>query len=149
MSDRLTVIGTIATHPQLLNPGSQTPFCSFRLASNDRRFDRDKNEWIDGPTNWFTINAFRGLGVHANESFKRGDRIIVHGRLKVRKWETENKCGTSVEVDAEALGHDLRWGVSTFAKEARPGDSAPDAPQPQEQQPEPVLAGAGAESPPF
>lgn len=123
MSDRIALVGTIATDPSIIGGGSPTQLCTFRLASNDRWFDRDKNEWVDGPTNWYTINAFRGLGEHAKASLGKGERIMVQGRLRVRRWETNEKRGISVEVDADALGHDLRWGTSSFTKLSRPGNA--------------------------
>lgn len=116
MSDHVTLVGTVASDPRTIGEGTATQLCKFRLASNDRRYHREKGEWVDGPTNWFTINVFRGLGEHAQASFHKGDRVLLHGRLRVRKWESDQKSGTSVEVDAEALGHDLRWGTSSFTK---------------------------------
>ncbi|MFA5606515.1 MAG: single-stranded DNA-binding protein [Leucobacter sp.] len=116
MSSHITVIGQVATHPQIIGPDGPSPMCTFRLASNERRYDREKSQWVDGPTNWFTINAFRSLGQHAKDSFQKGDRVIATGRVRVRDWKSQEKSGTSIEVDAEALGHDLRWGVSRFEK---------------------------------
>lgn len=116
MSNRITVIGTIATPPRMIGNEPAKSLCTFRLASNDRRYDREKGEWVDGTTNWFTVNVFRGLGEHAGESFSTGDRVLITGRLRVRQWESKERSGTSTEIDAEALGHDLRWGVSRFEK---------------------------------
>ena len=127
MSNHITVIGTVATAPQEIGAGSQTSFCTFRLACNERRYDREKNEWVDGPTNWVTVNAFRSLGAHAKDSFAIGDRVIATGRLRVRRWERDDKTGTAVEIEADALGHDLRWGVSKFQKLSGAAKSQPGA----------------------
>lgn len=127
MSISFSAVGTIATVPKLLTSDSRAAFCTFRVACNDRRYDREQGKWIDGDTNWLTINAFRGLALHANESFSKGDRVIIHGRLRVRKWESADKSGVAVEVDADALGHDVRWGVSQFTK--RSNAPSPDGPE--------------------
>lgn len=116
MTTTISVVGTIATDPKLITPASGTKLCSFRLASDERRFDREKQEWVDGSTNWFGVVAFRGLAEHAHGSFRKGDRILVTGRLRMRPWEKEDRRGVSVEIEADALGHDVRWGVSSFAK---------------------------------
>ena len=42
--------------------------------------------------------------------------MIVTGRVRIRDWETEEKSGTSIEIDAEAIGHDLTWGRATFTR---------------------------------
>lgn len=122
MSQHITAIGQIATDPKLFTPESGVPFCTFRLACTERRFDGKTNEWIDGVTNWFTVNAFRSLAVHAKESFAKGDRLIVGGRLRVRRWEKDEKAGNSVEIDADGIGHDVRWGVSSFEKRTASGE---------------------------
>lgn len=116
MSNPIHVIGTVATEPKLVATQSGVPLCTFRLASGDRRFDRAKNQWVDGETNWYTVTAFRSLARHSHQSLQKGQRIIVSGRLRVRRWETSEKSGTSVEIDADAVGHDLRWGVSSFER---------------------------------
>lgn len=116
MTTIIHVVGTIATDPKLINPASGTQLCSFRLASDERRYDREKQEWVDGDTNWFGVVAFRGLASHAHQSFRKGDRVMVSGRLRMRKWEKDERRGTSIEIEAEALGHDVRWGVSRFEK---------------------------------
>lgn len=124
MTNLVTVIGTIATDPRLLGGDDRVACCTFRVASSERRYDRERREWIDGQTNWYTVNAFRGLAAHSKESFGKGDRIVVHGRLRIKYWEKAEKSGISVEVDADALGHDLRWGTSKFTKTVGPQQPA-------------------------
>ncbi|MEO8261593.1 MAG: single-stranded DNA-binding protein, partial [Pseudolysinimonas sp.] len=34
----------------------------------------------------------------------------------VRDWSTDEKKGTNVEIDVEALGHDLTWGTAQFTR---------------------------------
>lgn len=131
MSTTVTVIGTIATDPRTTSAPGKATFCTFRLASTDRRFDREQNLWVDGETNWFTVNAFRSLAAHAGASFMKGQRVVVHGRLRVRRWETEEKSGTSVEIEADAIGHDLRWGVTAFSRRTPAEPEISDSPEPE------------------
>ncbi len=116
MTTTIQVVGTIATEPKLIHPASGTQLCSFRLASDERRYDKDTHTWIDNGSNWFGVVAFRSLAAHAHESFRKGDRVIVTGRLRMRSWEKDDRRGVSVEIDADALGHDVRWGISRFEK---------------------------------
>jgi single-strand DNA-binding protein len=73
-------------------------------------------EWKDGETNWFTITSFKQLAITSAESISKGDRIMLTGTLKVREWDNGERSGTSVEVEADAIGHDLSWGTSTFTR---------------------------------
>ena len=92
------------------------PITSFRLASSQRRFDRSQERWVDGETNWYTITGFRQLAINAAASVKKGDRVVVVGRLKIRDWENGERSGTTIEIDADSLGHDLMWGSSAFIR---------------------------------
>lgn len=116
MSDLICLTGLVATTPRHLVTGEGLPITSFRLASTQRRYDRGEGRWVDGDTNWFTVTAFRQLATNVVGSVAKGQRVVVTGRLRVRDWQTEQKRGTSVEVDADALGHDLSWGTAVFTR---------------------------------
>lgn len=114
MTETVTVTGLVATTPRHLVTQEGLPITSFRLASSHRRFDKEQGRWIDVDTNWFTVTAFRQLAINSAQSVTKGERIIVHGRLKVRDWDNGERSGTSIEIEADALGHDLSWGTATF-----------------------------------
>lgn len=116
MPDIITVTGLVATVPRHLVTTEGLPITSFRLASTQRRFDRAQERWIDGETNWYTITGFRQLAINVAASVKKGDRVVITGRLKIRDWENGERTGTTIEIDAEALGHDLMWGSSSFTR---------------------------------
>ena len=130
MSESFTVSGLVATTPRHLVTQEGLPITSFRLASSKRRFDKSKKIWVEGETNWFTITSFRQLAINSAASISKGDRIVVAGRLKVRDWDNGERSGTSVEVDAESLGHDLVWGTAEFSRTVLvredPEDDEPD-----------------------
>lgn len=119
MIDTLTVAGNVATDPIQGRTASGIPVTNFRLASTHRRFDNTTQTWVDAGTNWYSVAAFRQLGEHAKASLRTGDSVIVTGRLKIRTWEANGKQGTSVDIDADAIGHDLRWGTSAYLRTSR------------------------------
>lgn len=124
MSDTITITGNVATDPELKRTPNGVTIATFRVASGQRRYDRNSGTWVDTGTNWYSVSAFRGLADHAYKSLRKGDRVLLTGRLRVRTWETDTKRGMTVEIDAEAIGHDLLWGTTTFVKDAR--DAAAD-----------------------
>jgi len=119
MTDHLTLTGLVATTPRHIVTSEGLAITSFRLASQQRKYDRANNSWADGDTNWYTVTAFRELAVNASLSLNKGDRIVTSGRVKVRDWTTDDRTGTSIEVEAESLGHDLSWGTSQYKKVPR------------------------------
>lgn len=116
MSDTYTVSGLVATTPRHLVTQDGLPITSFRLASSVRKFDRSQNKWVDGETNWFTITSFRQMAVNAASSINKGERIVVSGKLRIRDWDNGERSGTSVEIEADSLGHDLTWGTASFTR---------------------------------
>jgi single-strand DNA-binding protein len=116
MSDIITLTGIVATVPRHLVTGEGLPITSFRLASTQRRYDRAKGEWVDGDTNWYTITTFRHLAAHSAASIVKGERVVVTGRLRIREWQNGDRTGTTIDIEADALGHDLAWGTSTFTR---------------------------------
>jgi len=116
MAENITVAGLVATTPRHLITADGLPITSFRLASSSRRFDRALSKWVDGETNWYTVTAFRQLAVNAAGSVNKGDRVFVQGVLRVRDWDNGERSGTSIEIEAEAMGHDLTWGNSVFTR---------------------------------
>lgn len=145
MSDTITLTGLVATPPKHIVTSEGLQITSFRLASTQRRFDRGEQKWVDADTNWYTVTAFRSLAANAIGSILKGQRVVVTGRLRIRDWESGEKTGTTIEVDADALGHDLTFGTSVFtrtptatavpdtvesAEAAEQIPDAPDAPEP-------------------
>ncbi|TDX78743.1 single-strand DNA-binding protein [Rathayibacter sp. PhB151] len=148
MTDTLTVIGVIGTEPRSVDTASGTAMTTFRLASAQRRYDRSTQRWVDGSTNWYTVNAFNGLAGNALASLARGDRVLVTGHLSVRSWESGGKTGTDVSVIAEGLGHDLAWGTTRCTRTVgRAKAAAPEAAAPEAAAPEAATSGASGWSP--
>ena len=116
MTDTITLIGFVATAPKHLITGEGLPITSFRLASTQRRFDRAQGRWSDGDTNWYTVTTFRQLAINIVNSVTKGDRVVVTGRLRIRAWEVGDRSGTNVDVEADAVGHDLSWGTTAFTR---------------------------------
>lgn len=111
-----TVSGLVATTPRHLVTQEGLAITSFRLASSERRFDSTRNRWVEGDTNWYTVTAFKTLAINSAGSVSKGDRIIVTGDLRVREWDNGERYGTTVEIEAISMGHDLTWGTSTFER---------------------------------
>ena len=149
MTDSITVTGVVGTDPNLHVTTQGLAITSFRLASTRRYFDRAKGSWEDGETNWYTISTFRQLAQNTVASIRKGERVVVHGRLRLRAWENGEKSGMAVEIEADAIGHDLTWGTTELTK-VRLARESSDAGQPVEDTAgawpgtEPVTVGTGS-----
>jgi single-strand DNA-binding protein len=144
-------VGRVATQPVYREMASG-PSARFRLAVTARYWDREKNMWTDGHTNFFTVWANRQLATNTAASLTVGEPVIVQGRLKVRTDVREGQSWTSADIDAVAIGHDLAWGTSAFRRGGKPETApAPAQPEPNWETPQEgssALTGAPAQHPP-
>lgn len=124
----VTVTGWAGTTPKETT-GDGVPFTSFRVSVTERWFDPKVGQWCDGAQEWFTVKAFRDLAVNVAETVRKGDPVVVTGRLRTEVWESDKGPQPSFVIEADAVGHDLSWGSGTFRR--RVHRSGPvDAPEP-------------------
>jgi single-strand DNA-binding protein len=116
MTDILSASGVVATAPEHKLVGNGISRLTFRLASQQRRYNRSDGAWENGETNWYSVVAFRRLADNAAGSIVKGDRVVVSGRLRTNEWEREGQRTVTVELLADALGHDLAFGTSRFTR---------------------------------
>jgi single-strand DNA-binding protein len=121
MSDNITVRGFVATEIKSSTTPGGVGTASFRLGSTDRHYDRASGTWVDGNTNWFTVQGYRQLAGNMGCSIKKGQRVIVVGRLKLRSWEKEGRVHYATEIDADSVGHDLMWGSANYIRTVSKG----------------------------
>lgn len=116
----ITVVGNLAAPPTLRTPNG-TPVASFRIAATPRKLDKASGDWGDGQTIWFGVAAWRALGEHCAESLKKGDKVIVSGRLVAHTWlDTEGNERSGLEIDAQSVGLDLSRGPAQMLKPVDP-----------------------------
>lgn len=114
----ITVVGWVGSDPlHVTGDEGQVPFTRFRLACTPRVYDREHDTFVDGRTSWYTVKAFRQLARHISESLRRGDPVLVHGRLAMADWvAADGTTRTSAEITADAAGHDLSRGMTRFTR---------------------------------
>jgi single-strand DNA-binding protein len=79
----------------------------FRMGSTPS-WRGDDGLWRDGDPNYFDVACWEKLGQHVLECVRRGDPVMVYGKLSIRDWETEKGRGRSVEINAQHVGVDLK-----------------------------------------
>jgi single-strand DNA-binding protein len=125
MSDSMiTIRGWLGADVTLREVG-EVPVASFRLACTPRRFNRRTETWSEGLTQWYTVTAWRALAQNCAASLRRGDPVVVHGRLETRTYVNANDVEVlSFEIDAVHVGHDLSRGTSAFTRTQREASAA-------------------------
>lgn len=111
----LTLTGWVGTEPKHFT-GAGTPFTSFRMASTRRYYDARQGAWVDGKTLWFTVKVWREAALNVAECLRKSDPVVVHGRLGTEEWESPEGPRSGLVLEALAIGHDLTYGRSRFAR---------------------------------
>jgi single-strand DNA-binding protein len=78
--NRVILAGNLTRDPQLRFTNDGVPVCSFGLAVNRVRSKQ-------GGVDYFDINAWRELGEAVANYKKKGDGVIVEGRLQYPSWK--------------------------------------------------------------
>lgn len=120
-----TLVGNLVADPVTATVAGSRPVTRFRLAVTERTFNPTLGRTVDGRTSFFQVSAWGYLGLNVGESLRKGERVIVYGKLAVEQYTgKEGEPRTSVSVEARAVGHDLTFGGTRFHKQARPDVAA-------------------------
>lgn len=121
----MTVVGVVGTEPRL-GTWNGTPVLSFRMVASERRYDNMTQSWVDVHSSWVGVSCFRQVARNVAESVQKGDRVIVHGKVRVKEYLTEDgQRRTVVDIEPSSIGHDLKFGTARFAP-ALPPENADD-----------------------
>lgn len=120
----VTLTGNVAAPPRQHTFPDGSRVTSLKIASTSRYFDRENQQWRNGETTYFGVRCFRGLADNVAQSVQSGQPVVVQGRLRIREFTHEGERRFMPEVEANSLGHDLRWGLGRFSKPQRSGPVA-------------------------
>jgi single-strand DNA-binding protein len=123
----ITVCGNLTADPELTATSSEIPKLRLRLAVSGRAWSAATSSWADRHDGFFTVVCWRDLARNAHRSVRKGDRVVVTGRLVHREFQVgegesaETRAVT--EIDADEVAPSLRFDIWTRA--ARPHATAP------------------------
>ena len=110
----VTIQGTVATAPVLTRQEGKKPYCRFRVAASYGQMV--SGNWVNYDTLWFTAKAWADLAEHLAQSFKRGDPVILCGRLGEEHWMRSGQRVSSMVLHLHCAGHDLTRGEAHYTK---------------------------------
>jgi single-strand DNA-binding protein len=123
----LTLTGNLTDNPDLRFTQSGTAMCKFAVASTPRVFDKQSGQYKDGDPLFLSCTAWRELAENIAGSLAKGARVVVTGRLRLSRWETETgEKRSMMQLDVDDAGPSLRFATATVRKLTRA--TAPDEP---------------------
>jgi single-strand DNA-binding protein len=113
---QVAVIGNLVRDPELRHTAAGIPVASFSIAVNE-------GDKTNPKVSYFDISVWRSLALNAVDTLSKGMRVVVVGALQQQTWETkEGDKRSKVQIVAEGVGPDLRFGSAKLFPNARPQD---------------------------
>lgn len=122
---QVTVIGNLTADPELRYTPSGAAVANFTVVSTPRFFK--DGEWRDGEPTFLRCNIWRTPAENATESFRRGDRVIVYGKLQQRSFETkEGEKRSVMEMTVDEMGPSIKFHSAKSLRPDKGGTRADD-----------------------
>lgn len=98
MYNRIILIGNLTKDPELRYTPQGTPVANFRIAVNSRYKQADETR---EETLFIDIVVLGKQAEPCSQYLSKGRSVLVEGRLKERRWESEGQQKSKFEVIAQ------------------------------------------------
>jgi single-strand DNA-binding protein len=98
--NRVILAGNLVRDPEIRYLPSGLSVTSFGIAVNSRY---KQNNELKEEVSFFDIVVFGKLGENCAEYLSKGRPVLVEGRLRQRRWESEGTKRSKIEVVADGV----------------------------------------------
>jgi single-strand DNA-binding protein len=88
MINKVILVGNVGQDPDIRSTPSGTRVANLRLATNERRRDRD-GQWTDH-TEWHTLVVWGRMVDVVEQYVNKGRQLYIEGVLRTRSWEGQD-----------------------------------------------------------
>lgn len=121
----IVLVGNLIKDPDLKYTPQGLAVCELVVAVNHRT--KKDGEWVDGEAEFWDVSIWRDYAEHVAETLRKGERVVVVGSVRKRKYETKDgQTRYAVEVQAQEVCPSLRWDARPAA--VKVGGSSDDTP---------------------
>lgn len=115
----ITVVGNLTADPELRTIANGSAVASFTIASTPRTFNRNSNQFEDGPALFMRCSAWRDMAEHCANTLSKGMRVIAQGRLSQRSYQAQDGSNRSViELTIDEIGPSLRYATAQVTRQS-------------------------------
>ena len=122
-SSVVTIIGNLTADPTLRQTTGGASVTQFSVAVS-RSWKNKSDQWEE-ETSYFDVVAWSELASNSCESLKKGNRVIVTGRLEQQSWTKDGEKRSKIVLVADDLGPSLRKAVVTGIEKSGDSKAAP------------------------
>ena len=87
--NKVILVGNLGADPETRYMPSGSAVTNLRLATNERRKDRQSGEFTD-VTEWHRVVMFDKLAEIAAEYLRKGSQVYVEGKIRTNKWQDKD-----------------------------------------------------------
>jgi single-strand DNA-binding protein len=99
----ITIHGNVGQEPEMRYTANQKAVITFSVGDTYGKDDKKK-------TTWHNVTAFGNLAENIAHSVRKGDTVIVTGRLETEEYtKKDGTKGKSTRLIADEVGYSLRW----------------------------------------
>lgn len=117
--NKVILMGNLGKDPETRTLETGVVMTRFSLATSERFKNKQTGE-KNSHTEWHNIVLWRGLAEVADKYLKKGDKILIEGRIRTRSWEDKESGQT--RYSTEILGDQMQM-ISTKKNEKSPQPS--------------------------
>lgn len=130
MDTYLWMRGNLVGDPRQTIVGNGLKVTKFRMAANGRRFDQALGSFVNTEPVFMNVACWRQLGDNVMQSLRKGDTVIVQGKLRYSEYDDANggQRRSSYEIEASTVGPDLNRYVTPLTRLPRDLPTVPDQP---------------------
>lgn len=100
----------VGTDPVLTFEPDGTAKLRMRLKAQDRTYDREKKEWVNGKELWVNATVWRAMAENVANSINKGDNVVASGKLSSREYKDKQGADrTAIDLDVQEIGPSLRF----------------------------------------
>lgn len=114
MSATVTIIGNLTADPELRSTNSGKDVVNFSVAYSPTRPDGSKGE-----VSFYNCTAWEYLAVNLAASLRKGDRVVVIGRLRQDRWEQDGEKRQKMTITVDEIAPSLRFATAEVTRVAK------------------------------
>ena len=99
--NRVVLVGNLTKDPELRYISSGTAVTELGLAVNDRK-KSSSGEWVED-TQFIDVTLWGRTAEVASEYLGKGSSLLIEGRLKLDRWEKDDKKYSKLRVIGEKM----------------------------------------------
>lgn len=100
--NKVIITGNLTRDASLNALPSGTPVCEFGVAVNERRRNRQTDEWEDVPV-FVDCNMFGTRAEKVAQYLVKGLKVTVEGKLRYSSWEKDGQKRSKLDVVADDI----------------------------------------------